>query len=123
MTQFKSHFWVTLAVVVLAFTVWIGNEASRGVPVPAQEPDRVLEIERYPDEPVQLVDLRIGTQSVKDHIKPKFKDPASKWATDRVTFKEKDDWFKRVRSPCVIRPTNLFLACMGFSSSNLLAFR
>ena len=96
MTQFKSHLWVTVAVLLLAFSVWIGNEASRTSPVLAQEPDRALEIERYPDEPLQLVNLRIGTQSVKDRIKQKFKDNASKWAVDRVTFKEKDDWFKRV---------------------------
>ena len=69
MTQFKSHLWVTVAVLLLAFSVWIGNEASRPRPVLAQELDRALEIERYPDEPVQLVDLRIGTQSVKSHIK------------------------------------------------------
>jgi hypothetical protein len=28
-----------------------------------QEVDKFLEIERTPDEPLQLVDLRIGTQS------------------------------------------------------------
>lgn len=96
MTQFKSHLWVTIAVLLLAFSVWIGNEASRTSPVRAQEPDKTLEIERYPDEPVQLVDLRIGTQSVKNHIKLKFKDNKSKLGLDRVSFKEKDDWFKRV---------------------------
>jgi len=96
MTQFKSHLWVTVAVLLLAFTAWIGNEASRAVPVPAQQPDKVLEIERYPDEPLQLVNFRIGTQSVKDRIKMKFQDPKSKLGIDRVEFKEKDDWFKRV---------------------------
>jgi len=70
---------------LLAFTAWIGNEA---VSVLAQEPARVLEIERYPDEPLQLVDLRIGTKSVKEDIKQKFKDPQSKWAIDNVMFKE-----------------------------------
>jgi len=96
MTQFKSHLWVTVAVLVLAFSVWIGNEASRTTPVRAQEPDKALEIERYPNEPLQLINLRIGTQSVKDRIRQKLKDDASKWGIDRVTFKEKDDWIKRV---------------------------
>ena len=96
MTQFKSHLWVTLTVLVLALTVWIGNEASRAAPGPAQEADKVLEIERYPDEPLQLVNLRIGTQSVKERIRLKFKDKATQWGTDRVTFKEKEDWLKRV---------------------------
>jgi hypothetical protein len=96
MTQFKSHLWVTIAVLLLAFSVWVGNEASRTSPVYAQEPDKALEIERYPDEPLQLVNLRIGTQSVNNRIKQKFKDNASKWGLDRVTFEEKDDWLKRV---------------------------
>lgn len=94
MSQFKSHLWVTVAVLLLAFTIWLGNRAS--VAVRAQDFDRVLEIETYPDEPLQLVNLRIGTQSVKDSIKQKFRDSASKWGTDSVKFKEKDDWFKRV---------------------------
>jgi len=96
MTQFKSHLWVTVFVLLLALAAWVGNETSRTAPVRAQEADKVLEIERYPDEPLQLVNLRIGTQSVKDRIKVKFKDNASKWGIDRVTFKEREDWFKRV---------------------------
>jgi len=64
--------------------------------VQTPELNKVLEIERYPDEPLQLVDLRIGTQPVKDRIKPKFKDNISKWGIDSVKFNEKDDWFKRV---------------------------
>jgi hypothetical protein len=79
---------------LLAFTPWLGNEASRAVS--AQEPDKVLEIERYPNEPLQLVELRIGTKSIKDHIKQKFKDPKSKWGIDSVKFAEQDDWVKRV---------------------------
>jgi len=86
----KLHLW--LAVLLLACTAWLGNEA----PVRAQEPDKVLEIERYPDEPLQLVELRIGTKSVKDDIKQKFKDPRSKWGIDSVKFEENDDWVKRV---------------------------
>jgi len=92
MTKLKSHLWVTVAVVLLAFTAGIGS----AVTVYAQEPDKVLEIERYPDEPLQLVNLRIGTQSVKEHIKQKFKDPRSKWGIDSVKFEENDDWVKRV---------------------------
>jgi hypothetical protein len=85
MTKLKSHLW--LAVVVLACTAW---------PVRAQEPDKVLEIQRYPDEPLQLVELRVGDKSVKDDIKLKFKSPSSKWGLDSVKFEEKDDWVKRV---------------------------
>jgi hypothetical protein len=90
MTKLKSHLW--LAVLLLACTAWLGNEA----PVRAQEPGKILEIERYPDEPLQIVNLRIGTLSVKDDIKQKFKDPRSKWGIDSVKFEETDDWVKRV---------------------------
>ena len=96
MTEFKSHLWVTLIVLLLALAVWIGNNASHAVATSTQEPDRVLEIERYPNEPLQLVNLKIGQQSVKDHIKQKFQDSGSKWSTDSVKFKERDDWVKRV---------------------------
>ncbi|HJP93149.1 MAG TPA: putative metal-binding motif-containing protein [Pyrinomonadaceae bacterium] len=95
MTQFKSHFWVTLVVLVLALAAWMGNGVKRA-PVQAQETEKVLEIDRYPDEPLQLINLVIGTQSVREHIKRKFKDPKSKLGIDRVSFTEKDDWFKRV---------------------------
>ena len=93
MTQSKAYGVVNVAILLLAFTAWSGNEA---ISVRAQEPDRVLEIERYPGEPLQLVNLRIGTRSVTDHIRQKFKDPRSKWGTDSVAFKENDDWVKRV---------------------------
>ena len=91
MTHFKSFVWLT--VLVLAVTVWVGNESK---PVQAQELDRVLEIERYPNEPLQLVGLKIGTQSVKENIKVKFKDNQSKWAIETVSFEEDGDWVKRL---------------------------
>jgi hypothetical protein len=80
-------------VLALAVVVWVGNKSS---PVQTQELDRVLEIERYPNEPLQLVRLRIGAQSVKERIKQKFKDDKSKWAIDSVKFREQDDWVKRL---------------------------
>jgi len=51
MTYFKSPLWVTIAVFVLAVTAWIGNNSK---PVQTQEAERTLEIERYPDEPLQF---------------------------------------------------------------------
>lgn len=95
MTQFRSHFWITVAALVLAGAAWFANDA-RSVSVWTQEPDKVLEIERYPDEPVQFVNIRVGTQSVKDRVKTKLKDNKSKWAIESVNFKEKDDWYKRI---------------------------
>ncbi len=93
MTHLKSPLWVTLTVFVLALVVWIGNKST---PVQTQELQRILEIERYPNEPLEIVSLRIGAQSVKEHVKQKFKDNQSKWAIDSVKFNEKDDWVKRL---------------------------
>ena len=93
MTNFKSPVWLIVSALVLAVTVWVGNESK---PVQAQELDRVLEIERYPNEPLQLVSLKIGTQSVKENIKTKFKNNQSKWAIETVNFEEEGDWVKRL---------------------------
>lgn len=94
MIHLKSFFWTIVIVSTLALAL-IKSEARHTL-VQTQEADRVLELQRYPDEPVQLVNLKIGTQSVKDRIKPKFKDKTGKWGVDSVKFKEKDDWYKRV---------------------------
>jgi hypothetical protein len=95
MTRFKSHLWVTVLVLLVVLSAWIGNQASHAS-LQTQAAYKVLEIQRYPDEPLQLVNLRIGSQSVADRIEQKFKDPISKWGTDSVQFNENDDWFKRV---------------------------
>jgi hypothetical protein len=95
MTQFKSHCSVTLVVLTLALATEIGNAVSQPL-AQTQETERVLEIERYPGEPLQLVDLRIGTHSIKERIKQKFEDNKSKWSIDSVKFNEKDDWLKRI---------------------------
>ena len=79
----------------LALVVWVGNESSQAS-LQTQDADRVLEIERYPNEPLELVHVRIGPQNVKDRIKTKLKDIKSKFGIDSVKFNEKDDWFKRL---------------------------
>lgn len=95
MTHLNSHLRVSLLVVLFVVPALTETEASRAL-VQTQETEKALDIERYPDEPLQLVSLKIGTQSVKNHIRPKFKDNVSKWGVDSVSFNEKDDWFKRI---------------------------
>ena len=58
--------------------------------------EKSLEIQRYPNEPLQLVDLKISGQSVKDRIALKTKLPGSDEFTDGVSFNDTDDWYKRV---------------------------
>ena len=57
--------------------------------------EKTLVIERYPGEPLQLVDLKVSGQSVKEHITAKNR-YENKWGTDVVKFPENDDWYKRV---------------------------
>jgi hypothetical protein len=56
--------------------------------------ERSLEIQRYPNEPLQLVDLTISGQSVKDRIALKTQLPGSDWFTDAVSFTDHEDWYK-----------------------------
>lgn len=57
--------------------------------------ERKLEIQRYPNEPMQLTDLRISGESVKDRI-AQLKTYENKWSTDSVSFNDTEDWYKRV---------------------------
>ncbi len=63
----------------------------------AQNDEKSLNIERYANEPFELVELKIRENSVKNHIKPKVKDSHNKAVLDNVKFKETDDWFKNVK--------------------------
>lgn len=57
--------------------------------------EKTLTIERYPGEPLQLVDLKISGQSVKDQITVKAR-YENKWGSDIVKLTEKDDWYRRL---------------------------
>lgn len=90
-----SILFVTALVVFAAGLLFdpIGN-AHRSA---AQDADKSLDIERYPNEPLELVDLKIGQNPVKNGIRFKSKDNISKWGLDNVKFKEKNDWFKTLK--------------------------
>lgn len=63
----------------------------------AQDAEKSLNISRYPDEPLELVDLKIGQNSVKNGIKSKIKNNRSQSVLDDVKFREKDDWSRNVK--------------------------
>jgi len=63
----------------------------------SQDAEKSLDIKRYPNEPLELVDLKLGQVSVKNGIKFKSKEDISKWGLDNVKFKDKDDWCKKVK--------------------------
>jgi hypothetical protein len=63
----------------------------------SQDTERSLDIERYPNEPLELVDLQIRKTSVKNRIRFKSKDSGSQWGLDNVRFKEQDGWLKHLK--------------------------
>jgi hypothetical protein len=62
----------------------------------AQDSEKSLDIGRYPNEPFELVDLKVRQNSVTDAIRFKSRDNRSQWGFDNVKFKEGDDWLQRV---------------------------
>jgi hypothetical protein len=63
----------------------------------SQDDEKSLEIERYPNEPLELVELKIRDKGYKDGIKVKWRENINKWGRDEVRFKEQPGWFKHLR--------------------------
>lgn len=61
----------------------------------AQDTERSLDIERYSNEPLELVAINVGEHSVKDKIKTRYKH--GRGGLDNVKFKDRDGWFKHVK--------------------------
>lgn len=59
--------------------------------------ERTLNIERYASEPFELVDLKIGSTSVKNAIKARFRDKGGSGGIDHVKFRENDLWGKKLK--------------------------
>ena len=98
MTHLKLRLWLTALAVFVALAALIGGgESGRAGALPPQAADKVLEIERYPNEPLELVDINVGTQSVKHTLKSKPPLPGSDWWVDVVTFKENNGWFRHLK--------------------------
>jgi len=60
----------------------------------AQDRDKSLNIERYADEPLQLVGLKIGSQSITDKIAVDAHHNSV--GIDTITFKQRDGWFRNL---------------------------
>ncbi len=61
---------------------------------PSQDTDKSLDIERYADEPLELVEFKIEDQPIKDKIATKSRHSS---VLDTVTFKEREGWFKHLQ--------------------------
>jgi hypothetical protein len=62
----------------------------------AQDADKVLDIERYPGEPLALIDLKIGGQPLKSKVVSKSRRGGE--GLDTVKFKENHGWYRRIRA-------------------------
>lgn len=97
MTRIKSHAWLTALVLSLAVTgLMIAYKVHANTRL-GQDAERTLDILKYPNQPLELVELKISQNSVKQGIKFKSKDNGSQWEEYNVKFKERDNWFKHVR--------------------------
>jgi hypothetical protein len=61
---------------------------------PTRNAERSFDIERYPNEPLELLDLKIEDQSVKAGIKVKQRRNGA--GLDTVTFEGENGWFKKI---------------------------
>ena len=86
---------VTVAIVSLVgLTLYSTAFSPRSI---AQRGKKSLDITRHSDEPLELVELKIGAQALKAKIKNKFRQPENTSAgLDTVEFDDIDDWFKRL---------------------------
>lgn len=100
----NSILFARFVIALLAFTIALvllikgaSNSATAGRASVAQEDEKSLNIERYANEPVELVDIKIRERSVKEKIRTKLKDARNRPVLDHVSFKEHKDWFKNVK--------------------------
>ncbi|MFN2454064.1 MAG: hypothetical protein ABR577_07565 [Pyrinomonadaceae bacterium] len=96
MIRSKLRISLIALVVVVAAGLLFGSIGRAGRSA-AQDSEKSLDIERYPSEPLELVDIKVSGQSVKSKIKFKLKDNISGWGRDNVKFKDKDGWFKNLK--------------------------
>ena len=84
-----------LALTVVVFVVLLFGSHGLAHKSTSQSPEKSLDIERYPDEPLELVDVRIGLKSVKSEIRSKSRFNNYE-GLDNTKFSEQGDWHKRV---------------------------
>jgi len=77
--------------VVMAASLLFGPTTNANKPF-AQDSLMSLDIERYPNEPLELVDLKVGGRPVKDKIATKSR--RNNEGLDSAKFKEKPGWFR-----------------------------
>lgn len=80
---------LALAAIVLGGRLFV-NSGLGGIARSAEDTLKTLEMERYLNQPLELVDIKIGEQRVKDKIVRKSR--YQNEGLDSVKFSERDDW-------------------------------
>lgn len=88
-------FAISLALLIRGAADSIANATRSGSA--AQDEEKTLDIARYANEPLELVDLKIHENSVKNKINSKIKGNSNQARLDSVKFREGKDWFKNVK--------------------------
>lgn len=96
MPRSKLNFTLVALLAAIAACLLFSRTGSSSGP-PAQLADKLLEIERYPNEPLELVDLKVGANSVRGGIRTKSRNRVNRWGRDHVQFKESSGWFRHVK--------------------------
>ena len=76
-------------------TMLLMNSVGVALASTGQDADKSLDIERYADEPLELIELRIGDQPIEDKIAMKFRHNSG--GADTVSFKQRDGWFRHLQ--------------------------
>ena len=85
-------FLVALALIIAAAR--ISDQFGQVRELTSPDTDKSLDIERYSNEPLELVGLKVGEQVLKHKITSKFMNGDA--GLDTVNFKERNGWFKRI---------------------------
>jgi hypothetical protein len=94
-TKANSLITLILALVVIFATaiLFASNKVvSKGI---TQGSEKSLDIERFSNAPLELVDLKVSEKSVKGNIKVKHRINGD--GLDSVKFQDEGEWFKRVK--------------------------
>lgn len=84
------RFKIWLALVVLLAVIGTPYSFAEST----QTREKSLDIERYPNEPLELLDIKIGEQSVKANTRSKSRRGGE--GLDTVTFEGENGWFRHI---------------------------
>jgi hypothetical protein len=94
----RSCFFLFVAALLAATSIGVLFDfTGRAREVMAQDVEKSLDIQRYNNEPLALVDIRINEKSIRGGIKINPRNATNHWGRDNVKFKDKEDWFKHLK--------------------------